>query len=353
MGSEVEGCVREKKSYLEILRIVSMFFVIVNHTIARVFLPIPPSLTWYAAVTYLFVCKVAVPIFLMISGITLLTKTYTMRKSLLRAGRMALTLLVISAWYYLTNQMEHGSTLSVVKFLQSIWTSHLSNALWYLYVYIGILLMLPILQKLTAAMGKKDLLLAIGLSLVQPTIAMISIWFPSLNLTQYTYESFFSAYLGMMFLGVYLERYTPPDSKKIAIMSILIFIGLIFVQVYLTRELYQINPESYRQMDNRCFPTIILSSAACFYIVRYWDTVHPCSPKMAIQIKKIGALTFGGYLVGDYVIAKCQPFYLWCVESLDLNALLAVIPYQVMVAGISLGIAWVLKQIPGMRNLIS
>lgn len=344
---------REKKSYLEILRIVSMFFVIVNHTIARVFLPIPPSPTWYAAVTYLFVCKVAVPIFLMISGITLLTKTYTMRKSLLRAGRMAVTLLVISAWYYLANQMEHGSTLSVVKFVQSIWKSPMSNALWYLYVYLGILLMLPILQKLTAAMGRKEMLLAIGLSLVQPTIGMISICFPSLNLSQYAYESFFSPYLGMMFLGVYMERYTPPDNKSLAIISVLTFVGLVLVQVYLTRGLYQINPESYRQLDNRSFPTIILSSAACFYIVRYWDAVHPCSQKTAMRIQKIGALTFGGYLVGDYVIAKCQPFYQWCVKSLDLNTILAVIPYQVMVVGISLGIAWVLKQIPGMRNLIS
>lgn len=344
---------REKKSYLEILRIISMFLVIVNHTIAQVFLPIPPSLTWYAAVTYLFVCKVAVPVFLMISGITLLTKSYTMRKSLLRVGRMAATLLVISAGYYVTNQLGNGRALSVVEFVKSIWKSPMSNALWYLYVYLGILLMLPILQKLTAVMGRKEMLLAIGLSLVKPTIAMISIWAPSLNLSQYAYDPFFSAYLGMMFLGVYMERYIPPDNKKIAIISIFAFVALVVVQVYLTRGLYQINPQSYRQMDNRCFPTILLSSAACFYIVRYWDAVHPCSPKMAMGIKKIGALTFGGYLVGDYVIAKCKPFYLWCVESLDLNVLLAVIPYQVMVAGISLGIAWILKQIPGMRNLIS
>ena len=60
--------------YLDILRIIACFLVIVNHTDSRVFLRTSPSETWFLGLTYFFICKAAVPLFLMISGVLLLRK---------------------------------------------------------------------------------------------------------------------------------------------------------------------------------------------------------------------------------------------------------------------------------------
>ena len=66
---------KTKTAYLELLRIIACFFVIVNHTSSGIFLSRTPNdKTWWVSVTYFFACKVAVPIFLMISGTLMLGK---------------------------------------------------------------------------------------------------------------------------------------------------------------------------------------------------------------------------------------------------------------------------------------
>lgn len=61
-----------RKVYIEFLRIAAAFLVIVNHTNSRIFLRLSPSPTWLCSLTYFFVCKTAVPLFLFIMGALLL-----------------------------------------------------------------------------------------------------------------------------------------------------------------------------------------------------------------------------------------------------------------------------------------
>ncbi len=67
--------------YFDILRIIACFLVIVNHTNSSVLLSEKPSLIWFVSLTYFFVCKIAVPIYFMISGALLLKKSDDFKKS--------------------------------------------------------------------------------------------------------------------------------------------------------------------------------------------------------------------------------------------------------------------------------
>ncbi len=69
-----------RKAYIEFLRILACFLVIVNHTAHSIFLLINPSLTWFSSLTWFFISKIAVPIFLFISGALLLKKQDMPRK---------------------------------------------------------------------------------------------------------------------------------------------------------------------------------------------------------------------------------------------------------------------------------
>ena len=67
--------VKSREAFLDVLRIIACFFVIVNHTNSDIFKSATPaSLTWFVSLTYFFISKIAVPIFFMISGYLLLNK---------------------------------------------------------------------------------------------------------------------------------------------------------------------------------------------------------------------------------------------------------------------------------------
>ena len=109
--------------------------------------------------------NIAVPIFLMISGCTLLTKQDNIKKTFSRVLRIGLALIVFSFVYevyrFAAGQIQ---TLSIKRFLLFIYEQQTTMGYWYLYMYLGLLLMLPFLQKLFAAMQRQDFLLFFGIS---------------------------------------------------------------------------------------------------------------------------------------------------------------------------------------------
>ena len=145
---------------LDLLRLLCSFLVIVNHTYDYVRLSEASAPVRYASFAAFSFSKIAVPIFLMISGFTLLSKTDDIKKTFSRVLRIGLSLVVFSFVYevyrYVSGQQD---SLSIKRFLLFIYEQHTTTAFWYLYAYLGLLVMLPFLQKLAHAMSKQDFLL--------------------------------------------------------------------------------------------------------------------------------------------------------------------------------------------------
>lgn len=151
-------------SYIYVLKIIACFLVIVNHTNSDIFLSISPSLTWFMSVTYFFVSKIAVPLFLMCSGVTLLEKTDSLQKYFLRISRIILVIIMFSSIYYIKS--VGLLNFSLIGFINSIYSKNITGAFWYLYLYLGILIALPFLQKLCKVMSKTDFLHYIFISII-------------------------------------------------------------------------------------------------------------------------------------------------------------------------------------------
>jgi len=86
--------------YIELLRIVASFMVIVNHTISNLFLEWELSGTWFLSIVYFYLSKPAVPLFLMITGYNLLHRKDSYGKYGKRIGGILLVLVVVSTFYY-------------------------------------------------------------------------------------------------------------------------------------------------------------------------------------------------------------------------------------------------------------
>lgn len=144
--------------HLDLLRLVAIFLVIFNHTGDRGYtlfinmIDSPISLFYMAFSVF---CKIAVPLFFMISGALLLKKEESLKHILLkRVLRIATILFLVSIPYYYWLHKDNG--IGILDFLKWIYSESATTALWYLYNYLSFLLMLPFLRSMVKNMKQKD-----------------------------------------------------------------------------------------------------------------------------------------------------------------------------------------------------
>ena len=138
----------------DILRILACFLVIVNHTNSEVFLGMNPSLTWALSLAYFYFSKIAVPIFLMISGALLLRREYSYKELLIhKVGKVAAVLLLFSLYIYL---VEEGNAFNLHDFINRIIEAPIITSYWYFYMLLGAYLILPFLRKIIIVMKQAD-----------------------------------------------------------------------------------------------------------------------------------------------------------------------------------------------------
>ena len=128
---------RKRTYFLDLLRIIACFLVIVNHTNSTIFREsTPDSRRWFLSLAYFFVSKIAVPLFFMISGYLLLNKTDSWKKALGRVLRIGVVLIGCAVIYSAYNNLFVRDAFVWKNFLADIVLVPQrvpSNALWYLY----------------------------------------------------------------------------------------------------------------------------------------------------------------------------------------------------------------------------
>ena len=304
-GKEAAG----RRTHIELLRILAAFLVLVNHTNSEIFLSNAPSLTWFWSVTYFFVSKPAVPVFLLIMGAVLLEKEDSPRKSAERILRIFVVFLAGSFLYTVYYGHRNGTAFSLRDFLFQLPTARATTAFWYLYLYLGLLCVLPVLQKLAKALSRRQMeylfLLTLGFC---GTVPLLQILFSTPGLSGDFTDGMIGHYLALVLLGYYLEHEAAPSRR--AFLFCLGGYGLsLAVQVAGTYLLFRRNPESYAALDNRKLITITLASACLYVCVKYLLERHPLPPSAARAVHRLGRLTFGIYLLGDFMISWTRPVY--------------------------------------------
>lgn len=283
-------------------------------------------------------------------GALLLGKQDTLRKSFNRIGRMVLIVLVFSVIYYIyyvNNGTFNIETASILDFIIRIWKSPATNALWYMYLYIGLLIILRFLQKMVSACSRRDLqlllLLLLGIMGVSP---LIHVFLPFAPISIYFTTVLFSPYIGMVVAGYYIERYMTIDLRKF-FLSIGIFVALIVFQVIASYYLTLSTPGQY-PLDDRTMITIT-GSAICFYIVvKYVFSKKPLPDAIGRIINTIGGLTFGIYLLSDLIMHLSKSMY----EALcsHMHIMIAMILWEIFIFTVGAIITAGLKKIPFVKN---
>ncbi len=335
-----------KKVHLEFLRILACFLVLVNHTNSSIFLNTEISNLWYISVTYFFISKVAVPLFLMIMGAVLLTKQDTSEKHRTRLVRCVSVIILFTIINYVFKY--HDSEMSMQIFFKCL-LERVTTSYWYLYLYFGLLLILPILQKISKVLDKKELEYLLFLTLVIGGLVPMLPVFTEFTINKNFSAVLFSPYIGMVFAGYYIEKYVDIN-KTIAFLSGIIWGGTIILQVLITEASYKVDSSSYLQLDNCIFLTITTSAIAIYIIVKYLFSLFEMPMWLHSIILLGGSLTFGIYLLGDMMIVMLRPM-LNPIEPY-VGIFIAMIIYEICVFIACALVTIALKKIPYIRSLL-
>ncbi len=350
MKQGVQVAEKKKIAYLEALRIIACFFVIVNHTVmGEILVQNPGGKKWLILTAYFFLCKIAVPLYLMISGALFLGRIDGYRKCMRRMIRIVLDIVIFSLVYYIRSWYVNRFEFSFIEFLKLIACHHITNAYWYLYLYLGLLLMLPLLQRMAAGMKKREyqylLLLTVVFFGMMP---IVTHYMPGVGCHSLFPAAFLSVYVGIFFLGYYLANYVEVKGAYAAI-SVLIIVGCIAFQVGATYLEYLSTPDEYMFFDDRTFLPVTLCAAAAFYLVRWAQHVIKSEGFWHV-VSRIGGATFGTYLLSDLFLELYTGFYIGLMSRM--NIIYAVVVYELVIFFTGIAVTLVLKQVPYVKKLL-
>ena len=288
----------ERKVYLDLLRIVACILVIFNHILVSVAQFRLHPLFWYL---FAF-SKMAVPLFVLVSGAVLLPKEDSYQKSFSRVLRIVLTLLLFTLLYYGRACVKEGIPFNFGKYFYLVYNDRATNAYWYLYLYLGILLMLPMMQKLVRHFQSRDFRYLIFFSvIVMGVMPILTRWDARFQYNDSINTAIFSVYLGLLAAGYYLDAFVPYGTGK----WILAWLGAAGMTALSARLC--IHEDSFAFYENCELLNVTATAICCFYGVK-WAMEKAKLPEGAARfLSACGRLTFCTYLLGDLLIEIILP----------------------------------------------
>ena len=398
-----------KKVYLEVLRFVAIFFVIYNHTAANGFLLFADAdqPQWLYPI-HLFVSqidKIAVPIFFMISGSLLLDKdepiSVVLKKRVLR---ILLVLLGISLFYLFYNDISLTQSTSVesiwgsdpamsdptlkdmlskklalkevsladptvtdptakdvtfLGFFNLVYNQELSPQLWYLYAYLGAMLMLPFLRKIAKHLTYKESLYLLICNLLFVGIIPCVLYLINgeyiSTIGHFSVPLFTERPIFYMLMGYFLEHIMPKEKYncKNAILAVVLFIVFGAMDSYVTHLLIvdlkeaQIS-QPYSPYLFSCL--IAVPAMSVFFLVKYFFMKVRIPNVLEKIIVACGSTVFGIYLLEAVLRRETYGIF----QALDQYLPKGVACSIWVIICILLGtvITLILKKIPGVRKLL-
>lgn len=337
----------EKKRiiYLELLRVFAAICVIMIHVAAQNWSKANIySVDWQMMNIYDSFSRVAVPLFVMISGAIFLNRSISIKTIIKKyILRIAIVLIVWSLIYAFIYSLQNGETLK--QFILRFIGGHYH--LWYLYMLIGLYLIMPILKKITESKQLTEyfLFLSFVFTSFLPTLIKI----PIFNFFSDPFGSFHYhltlGYSSYFVAGYYLHEYDLNERGR-KIIYLLGIIGFLFT-IMSTSIMTFSRGSAYNGFYNNFMLGVVLEAVAIFVFCKYLKI--DLSTKTLKVINFISKYSLGIYLVHVFVLDR---FKLLGLTTLSFTSFFSIPILIISVFIASLIISMILNQIPIIKKYI-
>ena len=231
---------KERVKYCDTLKALSIILVILIHVFSIYRdLYINTNRLYYTILTLGdSFTRIAVPSFLMITGIFMLSKKSEKNyKDYLfkRMPKLIVPFIIFSVVYYLYEKIKAGETISLLQFFQ-VFTTYggAKYHLWFMYVIIIIYLFIPFISILVKSLKKKDLKTLIILIFIMGNVINFIYLFSNkynINLFRGIALSDISICINYLFVGYYLYNNNIKRSTR-KIIYVLGIISIILMPIF-------------------------------------------------------------------------------------------------------------------------
>ena len=169
---------RERIPYLDALRCLAIFLVVLLHNDAPVVVNTAcygrPS--WYLCMFLDGAVRLGVPLFFMISGCLLLNGTGAAEPAAFYRKKLPRLLVPLAVWnviYHWTNAWQFHTDTGLLALLQKAFNRGTGYHMWYIYVLLGLYLLCPFLKRMVDGCTPSQLAALVGIILLLLEIFVI------------------------------------------------------------------------------------------------------------------------------------------------------------------------------------
>lgn len=219
---------------------------------------------------------------------------------------MVTTLIVFSFIQYLFWIFKDTSrAFHILDFFKILYTRNWGTTYWYIYAYIGVLLVLPLVRKMARNMNRKEYIYLFILSLsihgIIPIVQYI-LWQGNIVINSNIASSMFSQYLVFFMAGNYFGNVLAEkelSGKTAGVYAMLGFIAII-ISCFITKYMTDITGMTGQGEAQRFYNNLIfIPSIAIFYSARYFSSKYENYLNQRVKniIYALGSTVFGVMLI--------------------------------------------------------
>ncbi|OIN54158.1 acyltransferase [Pseudomonas costantinii] len=337
-------------AWADACRLIAMLGVIIIHVSAPIFYSAKSiSLGSFLTATALdSVARVAVPLFAMLSGALLLGRegSGALTGVMSRLLKVAIPLAFWSVIYVFWVNYWEGRPLSITGALLQSLKGPVMYHLWFVYMIMGVYVVLPILQPLSVAL----------LASKRFAVYFFGIWFLANAIKVYDHEPIlnhlvltdFLHWPGYFLLGFYLSKSNV--FKALPSWFSLIVLGLASATTFLLS--WYLNSDAPAPVETAMeyfSPNVMLASVAAFLLIGKIEL----SPRLIRPVAFFSGLVFPVYFMHLLVIELIKSGMLGFTLGLaSMSSFSAILSLSLATFFVSLGIAAVTRAIPYSSRLV-
>lgn len=343
----------KKKYYLEAVRIVAVLLVMYNHSALFMSFANQSGLEYVVSFFLSATCKTAVPLFYMVSGALLLGKNESFGDLFKkRIVRIIAVIVIFSFLYYVKLALRGYTEFAPITFLLRLPFDLAFLPYWYLYSYLGMLIILPILRPLAQNMSKNTVWYLLILQILTDSLQGTLSFFGRSTLCGYfNVSGLFQAVVFYPLLGYGFDKYFDEtkffgEKNLLRNMLYIIAVAITWAMVYKDYK----NVGTYQEMYLGAW--IPLLTVVLFLDVKilFWEERLPEKVKQILAT--VGGCVFGVYLLDGFigtggrmdVISRVLMPYVGYLPAFGVEILILFVMRAVL--------AWIMKKMPVLRKLI-
>lgn len=358
--TEKNRCRSGRELYIDVIRVLAAFLVVFTHTgdIGSKLYAFNDYGTLRNGIYIMadVIRCINVPLFFMVSGALLLRKKESYKELLYkRIFKYAIILVVMSYFYFVIFYGNRWNDFGL--FFEQLCTRYVTGLYWFLYEYIGYLLILPFLRKIVATMEEKDyqylLIMGVLFKGILNVATGILGWGNILIPFRMSVDAIFYP-----LMGDYIANLPCDVHKESGRIKKNIIFGLIASCICVLAATYMVHWEAYKlggyneSRETYLASFSVIPTIYVFYAIRVWCVNLQMPPIVSKVFHFIGENSFGIYLFSIFAQVKMLFVHEKISALLPGFPLISCLIYIMIVLIVEAVAVSLLRKIPCMKRII-